>query len=109
MDDRKELFEEVLKKYGIEYLVIKLAEECNELAQACAKLLSVWRCATSMREDEALEHIMEEMADVRNHMCGLEVALLGENYIQDIEGIQKRKLERMKTRLIDGDMDEDRW
>ena len=109
MDDRKELFEEVLKKYGAEYLVIKLAEECSELAQACTKLLSVWKHATSMREEEAVEHIMEEMADVRNHMCGLEVALLDEYDIQSIVEIQKRKLARMKTRLIDGDMDEDRW
>ena len=109
MDDRKELFEEVLKKYGAEYLVIKLAEECSELAQACAKLLTVWRCATSMRYDEAMEHIMEEIADVRNHMLGLEVALLSENDILGIEEIQRRKMARMKTRLIDGDMDEDRW
>ena len=109
MDDRKELFEEVLKKYGMEYLVIKLMEECGELVQACAKLLAVWKGATSMRYDEAMEHIMEEMADVRNHMRGLEVALLDENDIQGIEEIQRRKMARMKTRLIDGDMDEDRW
>ena len=109
MDDRKELFEEVLKKYGTEYLVIKLMEECSELAQACAKLLTVWKGATSMRVDEAWEHIMEEMADVRNHMCGLEVTMMSKNDIQGIEEIQKRKLARMKTRLIDGDMDEDRW
>ena len=109
MDDRKELFAEVLVKYGAEYLVIKLAEECSELAQACTKLLSVWQHATSMREDEALEHIMEEMADVRNHMCGVEVALLGDEEIKGIEEIQRRKMARMKTRLIDGDMDEDRW
>lgn len=109
MDDRIELFKEVQKKYGAEYLVIKLMEECGELAQACAKLLSVWKGATGMRRDEALEHIMEEMADVRNHMRGLEVALLDENDIQGIEEIQRRKMQRMKTRLIDGDMDEDRW
>lgn len=109
MDDRKELFEEVLKKYGLEYLVIKLMEECSELAQACAKLLAVWNGATSMRYDEAMEHIMEEMADVRNHMRGLEVALLSDEEIKGIEEIQRRKMERMKTRLIDGDMVEDRW
>ena len=109
MDDRNELFEEVLKKYGYEYLLIKLAEECSELAQACMKLLGVWKKASSMREEEAVEHIMEEMADVRNHMCGLEFALLDENDIQGIEEIQRRKMARMKTRLIDGDMDEDRW
>ena len=109
MDDRIELFKEVQKKYGAEYLVIKLMEECGELAQACAKLLTVWKGATGMRGEEAVEHIMEEMADVRNHMCGLEVALLDEYEIQSIAEIQKRKLERMKTRLIDGDMDEDRW
>lgn len=105
----EELFAEVQKKYGAEYLVIKLMEECGELAQACAKLLAVWRHATSMREDEALEHIMEEMADVRNHMFGVEVALLGDEEIKGIEEIQRRKMARMKTRLIDGDMDEDRW
>ena len=109
MDDRKELFEEVLKKYGTEYLVIKLVEECSELAQACTKLLSVWKGATSMRRDEAMAHIVEEMADVRNHMCGLEVALLSDEEVKGIEEIQRRKLARMKTRLIDGDMDEDRW
>ena len=107
--DTKELFAAVLEKYGAEYLVIKLAEECGELAQACAKLLAVWRHATSMREDEALEHIMEEMADVRNHMCGIEVALLSRYEVDGIADIQARKMERMKKRLIDGDMDEDRW
>lgn len=105
----EDLFAEVLKNYGAEYLVIKLAEECSELAQACAKLLSVWKGATSMRYDEAMEHIMEEMADVRNHMRGLEVALLDDEDIKGIEEIQRRKMARMKTRLIDGDMDEDRW
>lgn len=109
MDDRRELFAAVLEKYGAEYLVIKLAEECSELAQACAKLLTVWKGATSMRVDEAWEHVMEEMADVRNHMCGVEVALLGDEEIKGIEEIQRRKMARMKTRLIDGDMDEDRW
>ena len=109
MDYRKELFAEVIERFGRDYLLIKLAEECSELAQACMKMLGVWMDATSMREDEALEHIMEEMADVRNPMCGVEVALLGDEEIKGIAEIQKRKLKRMKTRLIDGDMDEDRW
>ena len=109
MGEMKDVFAEVLMEYGAEYLVIKLAEECSELAQACAKLLTVWKGATGMRRDEALEHIMEEMADVRNHMCGVEVALLGDEEIKGIEEIQRRKMARMKTRLIDGDMDEDRW
>ena len=109
MNEANEIFAEVLMKYGPDYLVIKLAEECSELAQACAKLLTVWKGATSMRKEEAVEHIMEEMADVRNHMCGVEVALLGDEEIKGIEEIQRRKMARMKTRLIDGDMDEDRW
>ena len=109
MDYRKELFAEVIERFGRDYLLIKLAEECSELAQACMKMLGVWMDATSMREDEAVEHIMEEMADVRNHMRGLEVALLSDEDIKGIEEIQRRKMARMKTRLIDGDMDEDRW
>ena len=104
-----ELFEEVLKKYGYEYLLIKLAEECSELAQACMKLLGVWKKASSMREEEAVEHIMEEMADVRNHMAGVEFALLDEYQSDCLVDIQQRKLNRMKKRLIDGVMDEDRW
>lgn len=109
MGEMKDVFAEVLMEYGAEYLVIKLSEECSELAQACAKLLSVWKNATSMREDEAVEHIMEEMADVRNHMHGLEVALLDEYQIESIGEIQRRKIERMRKRLIDGQMDKDRW
>lgn len=109
MDEMKDMFAEVRMMYGTEYLVIKLAEECSELAQACAKLLSVWKYATSMREEEAVEHIMEEIADVRNHMLGLEAALLDEYQIESIGEIQKRKMERMHKRLILGDMDEDRW
>ena len=62
-----------------------------------------------MRRDEALEHIMEEMADVQNHMCGVEVALLSGYEVEGIADIQKRKMQRMKKRLIDGDMDDDRW
>ena len=109
MDYRKELFAEVIERFGRDYLLIKLAEECSELAQACAKLLTVWEGATGMRGEEAVEHIMKEMADVRNHMCGVEVALLSDEEIKGIEEIQRRKMARMKTRLIDGDMDEDRW
>lgn len=109
MDYRKELFAEVIERFGRDYLLIKLAEECSELAQACMKMLGVWMDATSMREDEAVEHIMEEIADVRNHIAGVELTLLDEYQRDCVFDIQRRKLERMKTRLIDGDMDEDRW
>ena len=50
---------EIVKKYGEEYMLRQLAEECNELSQAALKLIRARRKETPMREDEARERSFE--------------------------------------------------
>ena len=103
------LFAEIINKYGTEYLLRQLAEECNELGQAALKLIRSWHKETPMRSDEAIEHLIEEMADVQICMKGVEGELLNGYQRDSIEEIQGRKMERMRNRLLEGKMDEDRW
>lgn len=52
------MYKEILDKYGEEYILRQLAEECNELAQAALKYIRAKRGETPMRVDEAVEHVM---------------------------------------------------
>lgn len=100
---------EIVDKYGAEYVLRQLAEECAELAHSALKLIRVWHKETPMREDEAREHLVEEMADVllmldavRETMMSAEDAIL-------VKDIYEQKRDRMFDRLLDGKMESDVW
>ena len=109
MQNKEEIFEAISGKYGKEYMLRQMAEECNELAQAALKYIRAARKETPMRIDEAIEHLTEEIADVRLMIDAVSATVLSERDVDDVQAIKEQKLERWKTRLIDGDMDEDRW
>ena len=109
MDDAKDIFAAVLEKHGKEYMLRQMAEECSELAQAALKYIRAARKETPMRIDEAIEHLTEEIADVRLMIDAVSATVLSERDVDDVQAIKEQKLDRWKTRLIDGDMDEDRW
>ena len=62
-----------------------------------------------MRTDEAIEHIVEEIADVSLMIDAVSATVLSERDVDNVQAIKEQKLDRWKTRMIDGDMDEDRW
>ena len=109
MQNKEEIFETIAGKYGKEYMLRQMAEECCELSQAALKYIRAARKETPMRIDEAIEHLTEEIADVRLTIDAVLVTVLSERDVDDAVAIIEQKLKRWKTRMIDGDMDEDRW
>ena len=109
MQNKEEIFEAIAGKYGKEYMLRQMAEECSELAQAVFKYIRAARKETPMRIDEAIEHLTEEIADVRLMIDAVSATVLSERDVDDVQAIKEQKLDRWKNRMIDGDMDEDRW
>lgn len=109
MQNKEEIFNAISENYGKEYMLRQLAEECSELSQAALKYIRASRKETPMRIDEAIEHLTEEIADVRLMIDAVSATVLSERDVDDVQGIKEQKLDRWKKRLIDGDMDEDRW
>ena len=109
MQNKEEIFEAIAGKYGKEYMLRQMAEECSELSQAALKYIRAARKETPMRIDEAIEHLTEEIADVRLMIDAVSATVLSERDVDDVHAIKEQKLERWKTRMIDGVMDEDRW
>lgn len=100
---------EIIEKYGAEYVLRQLAEECTELAHAALKLIRVWHKETPMREDEAREHLIEELADVHLMAHVVCTELLSEAEVQCVDDVCDIKEERMYHRLLDGQMEGDIW
>lgn len=109
MQNKEEIFEAIAGKYGKLYMLRQMAEECSELAQAALKYIRALRKETPMRTDEAIEHIVEEIADVSLMIDAVSATVLSERDVDNVQAIKEQKLDRWKTRMIDGDMDEDRW
>lgn len=100
---------EIIKKYGEEYMLRQLAEECCELAQAAMKLIRVWRKETPMREDEAREHLVEEIADVHVMAGAVFQHMLFKSEQECVDEVCESKKSRMFARMLDGEMEEDVW
>lgn len=102
-------FREIVEKYGVEYALRQLAEECNELSQAALKLIRARRKETPMRTDEAAERLVEEIADVKlmlNLVCDV---ILSDKQENDVWAIYDQKEDRMYDRMLNGKMEEDVW
>ena len=109
MQNKEEIFEAIAGEYGEEYMLRQMAEECSELSQAALKYIRAVRKETPMRIDEAIEHLTEEIADVRLMIDAVSATVLSERNVDDVQAIKEQKLDRWKKRMIDCDMDEDRW
>lgn len=57
--------EEIAKKYGQDYILRQLAEECGELTQAALKLIRAWKKETPTPSSKCRDSLVEEMADVQ--------------------------------------------
>lgn len=100
---------EIIKKYGEEFMLRQLAEECNELAQAALKLIRARRKETPMREDEAREHLVEEIADVHVMAGAVFQHMLFKSEQECVDEVCESKRSRMFERMLDGKMEEDVW
>ena len=109
MQNKEEIFDAIAGKYGKEYMLRQLAEECSELSQAALKYIRAARKETPMRIDEAIEHLTEEIADVRLMIDAVSATVITWRDCDAVIEIKEQKRDRRKKRMIDGDMDEDRW
>lgn len=109
MQNKEEIFKAISEKYGKLYMLRQMAEECSELSQAALKYIRALRNETPMRIDEAIEHLTEEIADVRLMIDAVSATVLSWRDVDDMQAIKEQKLERWKTRMVDGDMDEYMW
>lgn len=86
---------EIKKKMPVTELLAGLAEECSELAQASLKLRRVFDQTnpTPITEEEAIDHLYEEIADVKIYISVLDVNN------KEIDDIIQKKMERWSKRL----------
>ena len=85
----------IRQKIPVAELLAGLAEECSELAQAALKLRRVFDQTnpTPVKEEEAIEKLYEEIADVKLYCSMIDIPA---RYISDI---MKMKLERWEQRI----------
>lgn len=77
----------------IETKLIQLAEEASELSHACLKMVRSIYGDTPVSEHEAVQHVLEEMADV--FVCAM---VLNPDRMA-IESIARQKIRRWEDRL----------
>ena len=97
--------EEIAKKYGSEYLLRQLSEECGELLQSSLKLIRVWKKETPVTEEKAREKLVEEMADVLLMLRYVRDEVLINAETRKINDIINDKAVRMYRRMILGEAD----
>lgn len=97
--------EEITKKYGREYLLRQLSEECGELVQASLKLIRVWNKETPASEEECRQKLVEELADVELMICWVRDHVLTMEESMQINRTMDDKAVRAYRRMILGEAD----
>lgn len=98
-----EKLRQIVERYGQEYLLRQLAEECVELAQAALKLIRATRReGTPVEQEQALVSVMQEMADVSLMEDTVQAVLMTPEEIAAIFLEVKSKRARMYERLLGG-------
>ena len=89
----------IKRKVPVTELLAGLAEECTELAQAALKLRRVFDGTnpTPVKEEDAIDRLYEEMADVKLYCSMLNV---NSKYISDV---MQKKQKRWEGRLLAND------
>ena len=84
-----------IRNLPIERKLINLIEECGEVVQAATKLIRAKNGDTPITEQEAWDHLLEELADTE--LCS-EMITTGKDRIV-IRSIKNRKRRRWEERL----------
>ena len=91
---------QICGRYGSEYLLRQLAEECTELATACLHHIRARRKETDKMPDATKENLIEEMADVSVMMDCVHGTLLHAIEQEELRKIADAKANRMVNRLL---------
>ena len=97
--------EQIMKKYGREYMLRQLSEECGELVQASQKLIRAWRKETPVSEKEARQKLVEEIADVLLMCMYVRDEVLTSAESRAITDTMNDKAVHMYRRMILGEAD----
>lgn len=92
--------DEIQSRYGEEYVLRQLAEECTELAQAALKMIRAQRRETPVLPLEARENFLEEVADVYV-MLRAAKELLTPSEAMGLIHLRIEKEKRMYDRMLD--------
>lgn len=96
---------EIKEKYGAEYLLRQMSEECNEAAQAALKLIRAWKKETPVSEEECRQKLVEELADVELMICWVRDHVLTMEESMQINRTMDDKAVRAYRRMILGEAD----
>lgn len=96
------MYKEILDKYGEEYILRQLAEECNELAQAALKYIRAKRGETPVDAVTAKILLIEEMADVEVAMEAMRSTGMTLDDCFRISQMCHIKAQRWAERMLDG-------
>ena len=92
---------DIRERYGSEFMLRMLAEECSELAQACLKEIRANRRETPVTPEDARKKLIEEMADAMLMWKGVR-ELLSKKEVDQIYEIERYKRYRMYDRMMYG-------
>lgn len=93
------MMDRIIEKYGEEYVLRQLAEECTELAQAALKMIRAQRRETPMLPLEARDNFIEELADVHVMLHGAK-RLLSSDEEMKLLTLRRDKEARMYYRML---------
>lgn len=91
--------EQIIEKYGEEYILRQLAEECAELNQASLKVIRAQRRETPVLPLEARDNFIEELADVYV-MLKAARKLLSTDEVMKLIDLRLKKEARMYERML---------
>lgn len=97
--------EAIRDRYGKEYLLRQLAEECGELSVAALHLIRADRKETKLTKEEVVDNLIEEVADVIVMIdCVLRTAVSKDGRVLVNRTIEA-KCHRMVRNLLGGEDD----
>lgn len=92
---------EIREKYGSEFMLRILAEECAELAHACLKLIRAQRRETPVEEGAAMRELLDEMTDVKVAWEAVAASILKGDEVAFIHGHERFKQFRWWDRMME--------
>lgn len=100
---------EIIDKYGEDYMLCQLTEECCELGQAAMKVIRARNRWTPMRITEAMEKLVEEIADVHVMAGAIFKHMLDAEEQKCVDDTCEFKEARMYKRMLDNETEDDVW
>lgn len=93
------MMDQIIEKYGEEYVLRQLAEECAELCQASLKMIRAQRRETPVLPLDARDDFIEELADVQNAIHAVK-ELLSPDEEMKLLTVRREKENRWYRRML---------